>query len=495
MSDIIPLMGIETEYGIIRENVEESDPVAESMALLKSCARKSVFGAWAYSRERTHVDQRGFSVGRLAQDEEEDEFCEQDRKRPYSYLEMKCDRVLVNGARFYNDHTHPEYATPECRTVFQLVAHDRAGERVVAECARLRNKDIGEKAVQLYKNNTDYSGHSYGTHDNYLIPRRLPFEYWVQRLTPFLVTRQLYAGAGKVGAEGKKPDAFAGLQLSQRADFIETVLSIETMTQRPIINTRDEPHAAPAKYRRLHLILGDANMSPYATALKVGTTQLVLALIGEEKLATPMALADPVADIKKVSRDRTGSVLLKLESGKTITPLEIQGRFLDLAKTNYAGMREDWDWVIAEWDRTLNDLRNHPEKLSDRIDWAIKESLFADFMESEKVGWDDPWLKSLDLEYHNLDPERGLFRGLEQEAAVARFFPEEEVVAALGKPPKDTRAAIRGQAVESCFDDVRSIHWTGIEFKNGGFIDLSNVISPADVEQMLNSQKEQIVWI
>ena len=168
------------------------------------------------------------------------------------------------------------YSSPECRDIFQLVAHDRAGEKILAECARLRNLDIGENALQLYKNNTDYSGHSYGTHENYLIPRKLSFEYWVDRLTPFLVTRQLYAGAGKVGSETKKSEPFTGLQLSQRADFIETLLSIETMTQRPIINTRDEPHASNRKFRRLHLILGDANMSPYATALKVGTTQLVL---------------------------------------------------------------------------------------------------------------------------------------------------------------------------------------------------------------------------
>ncbi|MFQ5445174.1 MAG: proteasome accessory factor PafA2 family protein, partial [Nitrospinales bacterium] len=375
MNPIVPLMGIETEYGIVREGVEESDPVEESMSLLRSCEVPSVFGAWAYHRERTHVDLRGFQVGRLAQDEEEDDFCAEDRKRSYSYLEIKSDRVLTNGARFYNDHTHPEYSTPECHNVFQLVAHDVAGERIVAECARLRNKSLGSNSVQIFKNNTDYIGHSYGTHDNYLIPRKQEFDYWVKNLVSFLVTRQLYTGAGKVGSEGRT-EPFTGLQLSQRSDFIESLLSIETMVHRPIINTRDEPHAIQGKYRRLHLILGDANMSPYATALKMAVTRLVLTMIGDEKMAHPPTLADPVADIKRVSRDKTGTVLLKQESGKTITPLDIQEWYLDQAKRNCQGQSEEADWAIKEWERTLDQLRNSPDKLADRIDWAIKEKLF-----------------------------------------------------------------------------------------------------------------------
>lgn len=494
MNEIVPLMGIETEYGIIRENTENSDPVDESMLLLKRCEAKSVFGIWAYSRERSHHDQRGFTVNRLAQDEEEDEFCAQDSKRPYSYWEMKCDRVLANGARFYNDHTHPEYSTPECHSVFQLVAHHMAGDRIVAECARLRNRDLGENAVQLFKNNTDYSGHSYGTHDNYLIPRKLPFEKWVQGLIPFLVTRQLYAGAGKVGSEERKAKPFSGLQLSQRSDFIETDLSIETMTQRPIINTRDEPHAT-GEYRRLHLILGDANMSPYATALKLGTTRLALTLIGEGKLSDPPALADAVADIKKVSRDKTGSVPLKQESGRTITPFEIQEWYLAQAKRHCEGQCGEWDWIIKEWERTLDELKHCPEKLSDRIDWAIKEKLFTRFKESEGVNWDDPWMQSLDLEYHNLDPERGLYYGMEQEGEIPPFFVSGEVADAVQNPPEGTRAMIRGRAVERQSDNIKHIHWTGIEFKDGGFLDLNSVITPAQVEQTLNNRKEPFAWV
>lgn len=487
MNPIVPLLGIETEYGIVREGVEESDPVEESMSLLRSCEMPSVFGAWAYHRERTHVDLRGFQVERLAQDEEEDEYCAEDRKRSYSYLEIKSDRVLVNGARFYNDHTHPEYSTPECHGVFQLVAHDVAGERIVAECARVRNRSLGSNSVQIFKNNTDYIGHSYGTHDNYLIPRKQEFDYWVKYLVSFLVTRQLYAGAGKVGSEGRT-EPFSGLQLSQRSDFIETLLSIETMVHRPVINTRDEPHALPGKYRRLHLILGDSNMSPYATALKLAVTRLVLTMIGEERMASPPTLAEPVADIKRISRDRTGQVLLKQESGKTITPLEIQEWYLDQAKLICQGRSEEGDWAIKEWERTLDQLRHCPEKLADRIDWAIKEKLFAEFMESEGVSWEDPWLQSLDLEYSNLDPERGLYRALEQEGGLFSFIDDGEVEKAIHKPPEGTRALIRGNMVREHLDNIKNIHWTGIEFKNGEYFDLRNIITPMDLEQMLNSK-------
>jgi len=491
MNSTVPLLGLETEYGIIREDLADSDPVEESMALLKRCEQKSVFKCWAYNRERTHLDMRGFTVSHLAQDEEEDEFCAEDRKRSYSYWEMKSDRVLTNGARFYNDHTHPEYSTPECASVMDLIAHDLAGEHIVRECVRLRNQDLDGAPLQVFKNNTDYSGHSYGTHDNYLIPRRLDFDVWIRNLVPFLITRQLYAGSGKVGFEGKS-EPFTGLQLSQRSDFIETVLSIETMTQRPIVNTRDEPHATPDRFRRLHLILGDANMSPYATALKVGVTRLVLTLIGEEKLAPPPDLADPVDDVKRISRDRTGTVALKRQEGGTISALEIQEWYLEQVHQN-KGVFEDTaerDWVLNEWERTLNDLRHHPEKLADRIDWAIKESLFMDFLKSEGLTWDDPLMQSLDLEYHNLDLERGLFNGLVESGEVVTLVPPRDVETAVDHAPENTRAHIRGQMVGQERDNIRSIHWTGVEFTNGEYLDLTDIVHPQDVEAVLNSNKE-----
>ncbi len=483
MKEIIPLLGIETEYGIIREDLENSDPVDESMKLLKSCSQKSVVGKWSYSQENSHQDMRGFKVQSLAQDEEEDAFCAEDRKRPYSYLEMKCDRVLSNGARFYNDHTHPEYSTPECSSLFSLVAHDAAGEKVVAESTKIRNQELGGKPVQIFKNNTDYSGHSYGTHDNYLIPRKIPFEHIVKRLVPFLVTRQLYAGAGKVGSENPNSNDYKGLQLAQRSDFIEKVLSIETMTQRPIINTRDEPHAIRNKYRRLHLIMGDANMSAYATALKVGSTRLVLNLIASGGILPDIELENPVEDVQKVSLEKNRNAKLKKTSGDSITALEIQEIYLEAIEQNFSNQNKEWNWVIQEWEKTLNDFKHSPEKLSNRIDWAIKEKLFLEFMESENFSWDDPMLQSLDLEYHNLDPDRGLYRGLEQENHVYSLLTEEEINCAIEFPPAGTRAKIRGDAVNKESEKIKSIHWTGIEFKNGDLVDLTGVISREDVEK------------
>jgi Pup amidohydrolase len=484
----VPLLGMETEYGIIREDLENSDPVEESMKLLQACERKSVFCKWAYSQENSHLDMRGFRVRSLAQDEEEDAFCAEDRKRSYSYLDMKCDRVLTNGARFYNDHTHPEYSTPECRSVLSLVAHDVAGERIVGECVANRNRELGDNSLQVFKNNTDYSGHSYGTHDNYLLPREIPFDDVVNGLASFLVTRQLYAGAGKVGSENSETKNFKGLQLAQRSDFIETLLSIETMTKRPLINTRDEPHAMSNKYRRLHLILGDANMSAYATALKVGSTSLVLNLIASEVQLPDLELADPVVDVLKVSIDK--NAVLQRKSGGTITALEIQEGYLEAIEKAFSGKDKEWTWVIEEWKRTLDELRNSPEKLSDRIDWAIKEKLFTEFMESEGLGWDDPWLKSLDLEYHNLDPDRGLYRGLQQEGTVYSLLNENEIACAIESPPEGTRAQIRGQAVAQDAENIKSIHWTGVEFVNGEVLDLTGVIGSEEVENMLNSRKQ-----
>ena len=483
MKEIIPLLGIETEYGIIREDLENSDPVDESMKLLKSCSQKSVVGKWSYSQENSHQDMRGFKVQSLAQDEEEDAFCAEDRKRPYSYLEMKCDRVLSNGARFYNDHTHPEYSTPECSSLFSLVAHDVAGEKIVAKSTKIRNQELGNKSVQVFKNNTDYSGHSYGTHDNYLIPRKIPFDHIVKGLVPFLVTRQLYAGAGKVGSENPNSNDYKGLQLAQRSDFIEKILSIETMTQRPIINTRDEPHAIRNKYRRLHLIMGDANMSAYATALKVGSTRLVLNLIASGGALPDIELENPVEDVQKVSLEKNRNAKLKKTSGDSITALEIQEIYLEAIEQNFSNQNKEWSWIIQEWGKTLNDFKHSPEKLSNRIDWAIKEKLFLEFMESENFSWDDPMLQSLDLEYHNLDPDRGLYRGLEQENHVYSLLTEEEINCAIEFPPAGTRAKIRGDAVNKESEKIKSIHWTGIEFENGDVVDLTGVISKEDVEK------------
>ena len=373
------LFGIETEYGITRDDLEVVDPVVESMELVRAHLAGSFEKTWDYSGEDPHEDARGFRVAGLQQDQEEEEFAKVDAHRPFSFHEMKSDLVLPNGARFYNDHTHPEYSTPECRTLRDLVTYDRAGERTLHQAAQRRNHTLGGPHVQLYKNNTDFHGHSYGCHDNYLVSRSIPFTALVTGLLPFLVSRQLVSGAGKVGIETQEGGFKAGrYQLSQRADFMETELSVDTMHNRPILNTRDEPHADRTKYRRLHLIIGDANMCEYATALKVGTTQLVLDLI--ERGAAPLCeLENPVEAVKKFSCDTDLKAVVRRKGGGTISGLELQEAYWSAANKVLRDKDEDADWTLREWELTLNLLSRDRLQLVGRLDWVTKLWLLETF--------------------------------------------------------------------------------------------------------------------
>src|SRR5260221_10382774 len=252
------VFGIETEYGITVNGVENVDVVAESIELVRCYTEHGALMKWDYELEDPHLDARGFRAQTLLQDTDESAYYELDKNRPLSYEEIKSDLVLSNGARFYNDHAHPEYSTPECTRLRELVAQDKAGERILAECVRRRNRKISpEREVRLYKNNTDFVGHSYGCHDNYLMSRTVPWDRLVAEVVPFLVTRQIFAGAGKLGIEGEGSVGQPGIfQISQRADFFSVLVSIDTMNRRPIVNTRDTPHADQGQYRRVHLVFG-----------------------------------------------------------------------------------------------------------------------------------------------------------------------------------------------------------------------------------------------
>jgi len=461
------LFGIETEYGIIREDVDESDPVVESMELVR-CHKRPFRADWDYSAEDPMQDARGFRVKTLQQEQEELDFEKLDRHRPFSFHEMKSDLMLENGARFYNDHTHPEYSTPECSTLLSLIAHDRAGERILRECAIARNKILDQKdALQLYKNNTDFHGHSYGCHDNYLLPRSLPFEALVQHLIPFLVTRQIFAGAGKIGIEDHRGYTQNGFQLSQRADFFETEISIDTMHARPILNTRDEPHADPALFRRLHLILGDSNMSEYTTALKIGTTSLVLRLIEKGLAPTNSALREPVNTLKALSRDCTLKQNLPLNNGKHISSIDHQRLFLEAARKAFSNEREETSWILQHWESTLDALDSDPMQLTDRIDWVTKKWLLETFMDAENCDWSDSRLPGLDLEYHNIDPERGLYLGLEMDGQMRRFVTDADIKKAMSTGPRDSRSGLRGLIVQKFLKDIKKIQWEKIVFSGG----------------------------
>ena len=458
------LFGIETEYGITRDDMDEIDPVVESMELVRAHLTASFERRWDYAGEDPHEDARGFRVSSLAQDREEDEFAKVDAHRPFSFHEMKSDLVLPNGARFYNDHTHPEYSTPECRTLKDLLAQDRAGERIVQRAADRRNKSLGGEHVRLYKNNTDLHGHSYGCHDNYLVPRTIPFPRLVAGLLPFLVTRQVIAGAGKVGIEGQGSGSVPGVyQLSQRADFMETELSVDTMHNRPILNTRDEPHADRDMYRRLHLIIGDANMCEYATALKVGSTQLVLEMIACGA-APDLVLEQPVAAVKQVSRDADLKATVRLKTGRTLSGLDIQEQYYEAARRTLAGLDSESDWVLREWAETLQFLMQDRRPLVGKLDWVTKQWLLEMFVREERIGWDDTWLASLDLEYHNVNPERGLYLGLESEGKAWRMTSEGEIEQALLAGPSDTRGGLRGLCVRRFPNQIKSIQWEQVRF-------------------------------
>jgi Pup amidohydrolase len=253
------VFGLETEYGITLSGAESVDVVAESIELVRRYTENGALMKWDYELEDPHLDARGFRARELLQDTDESAYYEIDKRRPLSFEEIKSDLVLSNGARFYNDHAHPEYSTPECTSLRQIVAQDKAGERILAECARRRNQKLSPGyEVRLYKNNTDFAGHSYGCHDNYLMRRDIAWDRIVAGILPFLITRQIFAGAGKMGVEAESAQGEPGVyQISQRADFFSVLVSIDTMNRRPLINTRDEPHVDASRYRRFHVILGD----------------------------------------------------------------------------------------------------------------------------------------------------------------------------------------------------------------------------------------------
>ena len=388
---------------------------------------------------------------------------------------------LFNAGRVYIDMGHIEYATPECTGLFDLVASDRAGERTLQRAL----KSLGlEKEASFYKNNIDhYTGATFGCHENYLIRRTVPFSTVViPALLPFLVTRQVYSGAGRVGSyddsfcyngreerdEVLREDPVA-FQISQRADHIVTEIYQWIQFSRAIINTRDEPLADHSKYRRLHLLMGDSNMSDYATALKVGTTALVLNLLERKIFPGDVGLGDPVWALKEISRDPTCSWVLERKNGRTISAIDIQRRYLELAEKYLNGMDEESDWVLREWARTLDDLERDPMLLVGRLDWVAKKWLLDTFVEAEGLKANDPWLQSLDLEYHNINPNRGFYYDLEQRGLIEQILTQEQIDRASFEPPQDTRARARSLVIKALAKSrVRYIvDWDSVYLENG----------------------------
>jgi proteasome accessory factor A len=452
--------GLETEFGISRDGSDEVDVVAESIALVRSATEPGVWMCWDYESEDPHADMRGFRVSELRQDSDEANYFAQDAERELSFVEIKSDLVLGNGARFYNDHAHPEYCTPECQSAGELVLHDRAGERILMACAQHLSEQRNTK-VRIYKNNTDFFGHSYGCHENYLLPRSLPWEPLAQGMQAFLVTRQIIAGAGKFAIEAEDKFVSSGFQLSQRSDFFSELQSVDTMQRRPIINTRDEPHANPKVYRRFHVILGDANMSAFSTWLKIGTTALTLEALVQDPERRYPKLADPLLTLVSVSRDPSFRWEITLEGGKPSTGLDVQRAYLAAVKDVCDLSLPEKAQLVTEWESVLNDLAADYERCRDRLDWVAKLMMVREFQAAQNLADDDPWLRSVDLEYHRLDLAEGLYYGLEQGGTLRRV-PSEAAVRDAIKHPPFSRAYIRGKCIQKFANHVTSAQWDHI---------------------------------
>jgi proteasome accessory factor A len=382
---------------------------------------------------------------------------------------MAINKILTNGARFYVDHAHPEFSTPECANVFDLLRYEKAGECILNRCRISANQLLPHgRTILLFKNNSDQKGNSYGYHENYLLDRRTPFQTLAEHLMPFLVSRQIFCGAGKVGSEnGAEPTVY---QISQRADFFETEMGLDTMVKRPIINTRDEPHANRDRYRRLHVIVGDANMSEFTTYLKVGTMLIVLQMIEDGFLGEPLTLRNPVRALRDISHDPTCTVTVPLKDGKKMTAIDIQQRYHDMASryiAQYPDCHPTYPDIVSEWGRVLTCLSTDPMQLHQEIDWVMKFYLIRNYMERRGSSWDDPRIAMMDLQYHDIRPEKGLYYVLERSGAARRMLTEAEILHAMEDPPEDTRAYFRGQCLKKFKHQIFGVNWDSISFNLG----------------------------
>jgi Pup amidohydrolase len=449
------ICGIETEYGIVVQEAVDFNPILTSSFLINAYANP-IFKRvkWDYDEERPLRDARGFD--RAAGDggtEEETGL---------------VNVILPNGSRYYVDHAHPEYSSPECSNARDAVIWDKAGERILEHSMDAVNEltPTGQRLF-ICKNNSDGKGNSYGCHENYLVDRKTPFPNLVKHLIPFFVSRQIFTGSGKVGAENsaEKTD----YQISQRADFFEVEVGLETTFKRPIINTRDEPHADPERFRRLHVIVGDANMAELPVFLKIGTTSLLLQMIEDDFIADDMTLADPMRAMRSVSHDPTCRTSIETVEGASITAVELQWEYLKLAK-KYASENESSDvseCVLEEWERILEGLERDPMSLSSDLDWVAKLSLLRAYRERDALDWEHPKLRLIDLQYHEVRRDRSLYWKLAQSGKISRLVTDAEIDNAVDRPPEDTRAYFRGECLRRFSPRIAAASWDSLIFDIG----------------------------
>ena len=463
---VAKICGIETEYGIVQRGVPESNPISASSLLINAyitelARRGTGYGpapkaAWDFEDESPGNDARGMpNVGSLAPEIE-------------THL---VNAVLTNGARYYVDHAHPEISTPECRDAMGVVLWDTAAERILVESMAAARALLPEgQEIVVYKNNSDGKGNSYGCHENYLMDRQVPFGQVVVHAMAHFISRQIFVGAGKVGTEvpGARRDEVP-FQLTQRADFFEEEVGLETTLKRPIVNTRDEPHSDAQKYRRLHVICGDANRSEVATFLKVGTTAIVLAMVEDQALPREFVFVSPVAAMRAVSVDVDLQRTYELVDGSRVRALDIQWELLGAARA-YADSHgldavgaETGAIVLQRWEEVLTGLERDPMSLAHQLDWVAKYRLLDAYRERHGLDWSDARLAAMDLQYHDIRPERSLA----DRVGLERLTTDAEAVRAMVEPPTDTRAYFRGKCLQRWPGDIVAANWDSLVFDVG----------------------------
>ncbi|MFC5236561.1 depupylase/deamidase Dop [Pseudonocardia zijingensis] len=459
-------MGTEVEYGISVPGDPTANPVITSTQVVLAYAAaadipRSRRARWDYEVESPLRDARGFDLSAPTM---------------HNPAESELDDlgaanvILTNGARLYVDHAHPEFSTPEVTTPRDVVIWDKAGERVMEEAAERAATVPGAPRIQLYKNNVDGKGASYGSHENYLMSRQTTFPSIVAGLVPFFVTRQVICGAGRVGLGATGDEA--GYQIAQRSDYIEVEVGLETTLKRGIINTRDEPHADADKYRRLHVIIGDANMSEYSTLLKTGTTALVLDMIESGVRFDELRLAEPVRSVHRISHDPSLKTLVELTDGRKLTALDVQRAYFEKARKHVENtMGADVDEATAEvltlWGEVLDDLARDPMSTADRLDWTAKLRLLEGYRERDGLNWNSGRLALVDLQYSDVRLAKGLYNRLVTRGSLKRLVSEDDVVAAMHRPPDDTRAYFRGRCLERYPSEVAAASWDSVIFDLG----------------------------
>jgi proteasome accessory factor A len=378
---------------------------------------------------------------------------------------------LENGARLYLDvGSHPEFATPECDTLEDVVAHDKAGERILEGLVRGAEERLEEEGIRgqifVFKNNTDSAGNSYGCHENYLVSRHKDFHRTVDVLIPFLVTRQIFLGAGKL-TQTPRGTSFS---IAQRADHIWEGVSSATTRSRPIINTRDEPHADAERYRRLHVIAGDSNMSEYATYVKVGTMVALLQMIERDVVFRDLTLENPIRAIREVAHDTTCRRKIRLANGRELSALDIQWEYLDRAMrfARSPGFPPQVQTAIDRWEHLLTGLEKDPMTLDREADWVIKYRLLERYADRRGLNMSDPRMSMMDLSYHDVDRTRGLYYLLESKGMVDRVVSDEQVATAVRQPPQTTRARLRGAFIKAAKAQKRdfTVDWVHLKLND-----------------------------